>query len=51
MVIQHGELRAGIVVDKLLGEFQTVIKPLGQLFQRRQGHRRLHHPGHRARWP
>jgi two-component system chemotaxis sensor kinase CheA len=33
VVIQHGELRAGIVVDRLLGEFQTVIKPLGKLFR------------------
>jgi len=24
-------------VDELLGEFQTVIKPLGKLFQRLQG--------------
>jgi len=37
VVIQHGELRAGIVVDRLLGEFQTVIKPLGRLFQRARG--------------
>ena len=32
VVIQHGDLRAGFVVDRLLGEFQTVIKPLGKLF-------------------
>jgi len=37
VVIQHGELRAGIVVDRLLGEFQTVIKPLGKLFHRARG--------------
>ncbi|TXT41474.1 MAG: cheA-1, partial [Comamonadaceae bacterium] len=24
--------KAGLVVDTLLGEFQTVIKPLGQIF-------------------
>ena len=37
VVIQHGELRAGIVVDRLLGEFQTVIKPLGKLFHGARG--------------
>ncbi len=37
VVIQHGELRAGIVVDRLLGEFQTVIKPLGKLFRGARG--------------
>ena len=29
--------RAGIVVDQLLGEFQTVIKPLGKLFRNLKG--------------
>ena len=37
MVIQHGDLRAGIVVDRLMGEFQTVIKPLGELFHGARG--------------
>ena len=37
VVIQHGDLRAGIVVDRLLGEFQTVIKPLGKLFRGAKG--------------
>ena len=37
VVVQVGEVRAGLVVDKLLGEFQTVIKPLGQIFQRVRG--------------
>ena len=37
VVVQFGETRAGIVVDKLLGEFQTVIKPLGHLFQNLRG--------------
>ena len=32
VVIKHAGLRAGLVVDSLLGEFQTVIKPLGKLF-------------------
>ena len=37
VVIQHGDLRAGIVVDRLMGEFQTVIKPLGKLFKGAKG--------------
>jgi two-component system chemotaxis sensor kinase CheA len=37
VVIQHGEQRAGIVVDRLQGEFQTVIKPLGALFRGAKG--------------
>ena len=37
VVVQYGEVRAGLVVDKLLGEFQTVIKPLGQLFRNLKG--------------
>jgi two-component system chemotaxis sensor kinase CheA len=32
VVVQYGNDRAGFVVDRLLGEFQTVIKPLGKLF-------------------
>jgi len=32
VVIKHAGQRAGLVVDALLGEFQTVIKPLGKLF-------------------
>jgi len=32
VVVRFGELTAGLVVDELLGEFQTVIKPLGALF-------------------
>lgn len=32
VVLKHGNLRAGLVVDTLLGEFQTVIKPLGKMF-------------------
>lgn len=34
VVVQYGSLRAGLVVDTLQGEFQTVIKPLGKLFER-----------------
>lgn len=32
VVIQYGGRRAGLVVDRLMGEFQTVIKPLGKVF-------------------
>lgn len=32
VVVNHAGQRAGLVVDTLLGEFQTVIKPLGKLF-------------------
>ena len=34
VVVRFGDLRAGLVVDALLGEFQTVIKPLGRVFSR-----------------
>lgn len=37
VVITAGGAKAGIVVDQLLGEFQTVIKPLGQLFRHLRG--------------
>ncbi|WP_314926906.1 chemotaxis protein CheA [Aeromonas piscicola] len=37
VVVSHGGRKSGLVVDELLGEFQTVIKPLGKLFQRLQG--------------
>ncbi len=33
VVVKYAGQRAGIVVDSLLGESQTVIKPLGKLFQ------------------
>jgi two-component system chemotaxis sensor kinase CheA len=32
VVLKHAGQKAGLVVDKLLGEFQTVIKPLGDMF-------------------
>lgn len=32
VVIKHGDQRVGLVVDVLLGEFQTVIKPLSPMF-------------------
>lgn len=37
VVVRYGNTKAGLVVDKLLGEFQTVIKPLGSIFQHLQG--------------
>lgn len=32
VVLKHGGKKMGLVVDTLLGEFQTVIKPLGRIF-------------------
>lgn len=32
VVVQYAGRRAGLVVDHLLGEFQTVIRPLGEVF-------------------
>lgn len=37
VVVHHGGHQAGFVVDELLGEFQTVIKPLGRLFSGLKG--------------
>jgi len=37
VVIQFAGHRAGIVVDQLMGEFQTVIKPLGRMFANLRG--------------
>ncbi|MDN0077003.1 chemotaxis protein CheA [Crenobacter sp. SG2303] len=37
VVVRAGSQKAGIVVDQLQGEFQTVIKPLGQLFRSLRG--------------
>jgi two-component system chemotaxis sensor kinase CheA len=34
VVVKHAGRRAGIVVDALLGEFQTVINPLGRMFRK-----------------
>jgi two-component system chemotaxis sensor kinase CheA len=34
VVVKHAGERTGLVVDALLGEFQTVIKPLGKLFRK-----------------
>jgi two-component system, chemotaxis family, sensor kinase CheA len=37
VVVQYAGMQAGFVVDALMGEFQTVIKPLGKLFERLSG--------------
>jgi two-component system chemotaxis sensor kinase CheA len=37
VVVRYGDEKAGLVVDKLLGEFQTVIKPLGKVFSQIRG--------------
>ncbi|MBI5005501.1 MAG: chemotaxis protein CheA [Nitrosomonadales bacterium] len=37
VVVQYGGTRAGLVVDTLQGEFQTVIKPLGRIFSNVNG--------------
>lgn len=37
VIVQFGEKRAGIVVDELYGETQTVVKPMGPIFQALRG--------------
>ncbi|MES2663003.1 MAG: chemotaxis protein CheA [Pseudomonadota bacterium] len=37
VVVHFGDHKAGLVVDELQGEFQTVIKPLGKLFSALRG--------------
>ncbi|MCL4682005.1 MAG: chemotaxis protein CheA [Rhodocyclaceae bacterium] len=37
VVVQYGGRQAGLAVDSLMGECQTVIKPLGALFERLRG--------------
>ncbi|MDX9701188.1 MAG: chemotaxis protein CheA [Rhodocyclaceae bacterium] len=37
VVVQYAGQKAGIVVDQLMGEFQTVIKPLGSIFRYLKG--------------
>ena len=37
VIVQFGEERAGIAVDKLNGEIQTVVKPLGPIFKSLKG--------------
>jgi two-component system chemotaxis sensor kinase CheA len=37
IVVRDGNVRIGLAVDRLLGEHQTVIKPLGSLFKHLRG--------------
>jgi two-component system chemotaxis sensor kinase CheA len=37
VVVQYAGQKAGLVVDELMGEFQTVIKPLGKIFSNLRG--------------
>jgi two-component system chemotaxis sensor kinase CheA len=37
VVVNHAGQKAGLVVDTLMGEFQTVIKPLGKVFSNVRG--------------
>lgn len=37
VVLQYANKKIGLVVDKLIGEFQTVIKPLGKVFEHVKG--------------
>jgi two-component system chemotaxis sensor kinase CheA len=37
VVVQYAGTKSGIVVDQLMGEFQTVIKPLGSIFRNIKG--------------
>jgi two-component system chemotaxis sensor kinase CheA len=37
VVVRFGHAKAGLVVDELYGELQTVIKPLGQIFEQLKG--------------
>jgi len=37
VVVKYGDQQAGFVVDELLGELQTVIKPLGKILQNLKG--------------
>ena len=37
IVVRYGAQSAGLLVDELLGEYQTVIKPLGRVFENLRG--------------
>lgn len=37
VVVHYAGNKAGLVVDQLMGEFQTVIKPLGKMFSKVKG--------------
>lgn len=36
VIVEYAQHKAGLVVDRLLGEFQTVIKPLGRIYNNLQ---------------
>ena len=36
-MVHSTDSRIGLLVDRLLGEYQTVIKPLGSIFQHLEG--------------
>lgn len=37
VIVSFGMLKIGLIVDELLGEFQTVIKPMGKVFENLKG--------------
>jgi two-component system chemotaxis sensor kinase CheA len=37
VVVRYGNAKIGLIVDRLLGEYQTVIKPLGRIFDSLKG--------------
>jgi two-component system chemotaxis sensor kinase CheA len=37
VIVHFGILKVGLIVDELLGEFQTVIKPIGKIFKNLKG--------------
>jgi two-component system chemotaxis sensor kinase CheA len=37
VIVHFGILKVGLIVDDLLGEFQTVIKPMGKVFKNLKG--------------
>ncbi|MEA1916942.1 MAG: chemotaxis protein CheA [Campylobacterota bacterium] len=37
LVVKYGDYKMGMMVDELFGEFQTVIKPLGEVFKNAPG--------------
>jgi len=36
VVVEYSRKKIGLVVDDLIGEFQTVIKPMGKIFSKLQ---------------
>ena len=37
VIIRNGGKKAGLAIDRLLGEYQTVVKPLGKIFNNMKG--------------